>query len=476
MLSNKRILTLNIESTDLRFLVTNGKRVEKWGSLSLDPGLVKEGLIVDIPAVSKVIRHLVAEPGANCKVVIASLSGFQCIQRFPDLPKLPGQLMHDALVSEAKRTMPVALETLYLSWQVVRSGNESQQYLLLGTPRNSLDAELNCLHQSDITPRSIDLKPLALVRTVNLSEALIIDMEMESSDIIVVEAGIPVIIRTLTMHSDYSLAKRIQYLTEEFGRVLQFYDSSHPDVPLSQAIPLFLTGELACDAEVYRAVAAGVGYQVGSLVSPLECPPDLPIAKYAVNIGLALKEVPLPESPKIPNINVLPESYHPHIPTKQILLVPGIIAGIAILFPLYGITNSTNAKFDRAQTEYNTISQQAQVRQEENKKAEQINDAIAQSGQSLQNLETQLQNLSSGRSQVYDNLRSVAVDTLPTDADLTSITLDGDKLTLVGEATSYGVVLDYAYALRQKFSSAWINSLSVDTTDAVTIFTITVSN
>ena len=34
---SKNTLTLNIESTDLRFLVTKGKRVEKWGSLSLEP-------------------------------------------------------------------------------------------------------------------------------------------------------------------------------------------------------------------------------------------------------------------------------------------------------------------------------------------------------------------------------------------------------------------------------------------------------
>jgi hypothetical protein len=62
----------------------------------------------------------------NGKEVIASLSGFQCIQRFPDLPRLTRQLMDEALLREAKRTMPVALESLYLSWQAVNDGNESQ--------------------------------------------------------------------------------------------------------------------------------------------------------------------------------------------------------------------------------------------------------------------------------------------------------------------------------------------------------------
>ncbi len=476
----KRILTLNIESTPLRFLVTNGKRVESWGSLPLEPGIVKEGLILDIPAVSKAIRQLVAEQGANGKEVIASLSGFQCIQRFPDLPRISRQLMDEALLREAKRTMPVPLETLYLSWQAVRSGDESQRFLLLGIPKNSMDAEVNCLRQSGIAPRSVDLKPLALARMVNLPEALIIDMESESSDIIVVEAGIPSIIRTITMRSDSSLAKRVQYLIEEFGRVLQFYDSSHPDEPLSRSTPLFLTGGLAGDAEVYRAVAAGVEYQVEPLVSPLECPPDLPIAEYAVNIGLALKKALLSGSPGIPNINILPDSYRPHPPSvKQVLFVPGVVAGIALLYPVYGMANSATTEFDRAQAEYSAISQQLQVRQTETQKAKQINDAIAKAEQSLQSLEGQLKKLSSERSEVYENLRLVAVDTLPADTRLTSVELDGSGLKLEGEAPNSEFVLSYAYALRQKFSSVWINSLStqeIKDIGEVTLFTIVVSS
>ena len=85
---SKRIVTLNIESTDLRLLVIRGKRVEEWSSVSLEPGLVKEGLILDLPAVSRVISELMAGQGVKGKEIIASLSGFQSVQRLPDLPKL----------------------------------------------------------------------------------------------------------------------------------------------------------------------------------------------------------------------------------------------------------------------------------------------------------------------------------------------------------------------------------------------------
>jgi len=240
-LLSKRTITLNIEGTELRLLVIRGKQVEEWSSVSLEPGLVKDGLILDLPAVSAAISQLITEQGVKEKEIITSLSGFQSVQRFPDLPKLSPQLMKDALMREAKKTMPVPLEQLYLSWQVISERDDLQEIFLLGIPQNTMDAEVHCLREAGITPRIMDLKPLALARMINRPEALIIDIEMESCDIVVISGGIPIIMRSLTMHSYHSLARRVQNLVEEFERTLQFYESSHPNEPLGRSTPLFLT-------------------------------------------------------------------------------------------------------------------------------------------------------------------------------------------------------------------------------------------
>ena len=39
------VVSLNIEADSIRALVTQGKRVSRWGSLPLEPGLVKDGLV-----------------------------------------------------------------------------------------------------------------------------------------------------------------------------------------------------------------------------------------------------------------------------------------------------------------------------------------------------------------------------------------------------------------------------------------------
>lgn len=220
-LLTKKIITLHIENTDIRLLVVNGKQVQEWSTISLEPDMVKEGLIIDPAAVSEMIKQLLANQGIREKDIIASLSGFQSVQRIPDLPKLSSQLMEDALMREAKRTMPVSLDQLYLSWQTLKDGDETQQVFLLGTPRNLMDAAVICLRQAGISPRTMELKPLALARMVNYPEALIIDIEEENADIIVMSGGIPTIMRTLSLRMDHSLNRRLQYLIEEFERTLR---------------------------------------------------------------------------------------------------------------------------------------------------------------------------------------------------------------------------------------------------------------
>ncbi len=461
-----KIVTLNIESTEVRILIMRGRSVEKWGSVSLASGLVKEGLIADPSAVGQVIRQIVSDFGVKGKDVIASLSGFQSIQRFPNMPKLSAQMTAEALLREAKRAMPVALEQLYLSWQLIGEGGDTQSYFLLGIPRNMMDAEVLSIRQGGVTPTTMDLKPLALARMVNREEALIMDIEADSADIVVVSAGQPAIMRTLTMHSDYPLGKRIHDLIEEFERTLEFHDSSHPDRPLSRVTPLFITGGLAVDPEVVDTITAGVQYKVEALVSPLEAPQELPMAQYAVNIGLALKKVAFDRHAEIPNLNILPEGYRPRrLSTKQAVLVPSVVAGLAFLFPLYQVTNSSVSDVSRAQSELETINQQIQVRQLENKKAREVEDAMILARQRTEGLIGQLQAMSAERVDIHDDLRAVAVEALPPGAIITSASVQGDKVTLSGTADSYETAFKYAYALRQigRFATVWVSSMTEST-------------
>ena len=111
----KEIVTINIENSGLRFLVTKGKWVKDWGTVPLALSVVREGLILDYQAVGAAVSELFASKRLKKSNVIPSLSGIQSIHRVVDLPKMPKKLLREAIIGEAKKAMSISLEKIYLS-------------------------------------------------------------------------------------------------------------------------------------------------------------------------------------------------------------------------------------------------------------------------------------------------------------------------------------------------------------------------
>ena len=290
MLRAKEITTLNIEGSSIRLLTVKDKTVQKWGDMPLEPGLIKEGLILNPPGVGLVIRNLFVSQNAPKKDVIISLTGLRAIPRFLTMPKMSPHLLEEAIMREARREMPLPLEDLYLSWQVIGEVGNQQHIYLLGVPRDLLDAEVQALAAAGIQPSVMDLKPLALARAVNREQAVVADLELDSLDVIVVADYVPVIMRTFSLEEGLGLEEKIERLADELTRTVKFYNDSHPESPFSPATTVYLTGALMGDRVPRNSFTRRVDYPVEVPDPPLEYSPDLPLAQYVVNMGLALKK------------------------------------------------------------------------------------------------------------------------------------------------------------------------------------------
>jgi type IV pilus assembly protein PilM len=309
-------VTLNIETDSVRFLTTRGREVEDWGSMPLAPGLVKDGLILEPATVSSIIDELFRSKKLPRNKIIASLSGWRSIFRILSLPKMKRNLINEAIRREAKREFPVPLEELYLTWQALSSRYSEQQFFVLGVPRNLLDAEVQTFRQSGIKPYIMELKPLALARVVNERQAIVINLGSGGNDIIIIVNSMPAIMRTIILRSEAgSPEDRIERLVQEISRTVRFYNNSHRENPLEATTPLFITGELVADAAIAELVQEGVDYPIKPLTPVLKCPADLPLPQYAVNVGLALKQISQGVSSKadsahssVINLNVLPDN------------------------------------------------------------------------------------------------------------------------------------------------------------------------
>jgi Tfp pilus assembly protein PilN len=277
------------------------------------------------------------------------------------------------------------------------------------------------------------------------------------------------------MHSEYGLSDRAQHILQEFERTLRFHESNYPDLALSKDTPLFLTGKLAGEADLSKAILAGTGFNAKPLASPLQFPPDLPLAEYAVNVGLALKAPSAKHSARkdrflITDIDILPQVYLPsRLSTKQALSVFGIIIGIALIIPLYRIGDSAAVEVRQLRNENSMLQQSFSLRQSQIKETGQIQqaiDSVESTKQKLMGILQNLQQIGDQRQRAYDSLcLSVShppEGILPDGAKLSSISQESGNLNLIGEAPNYDTALEYADALRhtEGFSNVQVHSLA----------------
>jgi len=465
-----KVVTLYIDDTNIRLLVASSKRVEKWAQLALEPGLVSDGVIVDEAEVAAKIEELLKAQKVHTKKVIAGLSGLHCLTRPLTLPQLPKALLPEAVRQEAERIMPLPPEQLYLSWQVIPAPGEEMQVFLAASPRNATDALISTLRRVGLDPYLIDLKPLALVRVANKPTAIIVDVEPSELDIVIMVDGIPQPVRGVSLPSKaLTLPEKLQTVIEELERTIKFYNSSYPEKPLDSSIPILVSGELAQETKACQSLASKLKYPVSPLLSPLECPEDLAPSQYMVNIGLALKEISLPKKTEanfsVVNLNALPEVYKPKpISLTKILIVPGIIVAIGLLFQLVTLVQDAAADTKLLRDELGAINQRIEQRltqiQEQKQNIAELETKVGEVEASRDTFNAVVNYIDNERYKVNGDLE-VTMSAKPgtiRDEDLSSISHASQKLTISGMAPSETEVLAYAKNLR---ASGWFSQVVI---------------
>jgi Tfp pilus assembly PilM family ATPase/Tfp pilus assembly protein PilN len=445
--------TLNISATSIRLLHVKGRQVKKWGSIPLAPGLVRDGLILQPKAVGTAIDDLFKSTKVPKKQVITSVTGLSFTYRILSLPRMKSASLEEAIQRAARKEMPLPLEELYLSWQALGGGHDELDFFVLGVPRNLVDAVVKTLAEAGIKPYLMEPKPLALARAANRGDVLIVDLEPDYFDIVLVADGIPAIMHTITPRGEgASIEDNIRRLTDELSKTVEFYNSSHQENPLSPTTPLLLTGELSAATNTSQLIQAETEYPVELLVPSLKFPPDLPIALYATNMGLALKKVPQKKRAAgfhDINLDILSVKHRARViqVSWQFILLTLVLAlAIGFLFPMYRLKNEAGAETIRFQTELSGVSQELhQVRLDFNQ-AEQIEDATVKITAELDALKQEHQYILSKGGNAANNLGLVTT-AIPAEAYFTSIEMGTDQITIEGEADNPFTIIDYVKAL-----------------------------
>jgi type IV pilus assembly protein PilM len=290
-LFDKDTLALSIENDCIRAVQTRGRQLLRWGQCPLRPGWMQDGVVHDMQEVGTAIDGLLTEEQFSRQRVVVGITGLRAMSRMVTMPRMQGSLLSGAVIREAKRVLPVPLDELYLSWLVIRDSGSQQDVFLLGVPRELVDSTVQSLHIAGLRADAMEVKPLALARVVNQSRAVVVGLEAESLETCIIVDDLPVVMRAGSPVGETHVSlDKVGRLVEELSSTVRFYNDTHKDAALASDTPLYLTGGLAADSALRQAMEGALPYPVVSLETPFVCPPGFPVALYAANLGLALKQ------------------------------------------------------------------------------------------------------------------------------------------------------------------------------------------
>lgn len=465
-----KITTLYISDTSIRLMVTHGKRISKLADVPLDIDIAEVSAEDNEAELAAKIKHLITTNKINTKRVIIGISGLHCLSRPAVLPMLPKAMQDEAMTREAKRLLPVPPEQLYISWQISAIDDSNMRAFIVAIPRQIADSLLRVLDQVGLKPYMMDIKPLALSRLAKEATSIVIDVQPKEFDIVLLVDGIPQPMRSVAFPQDtLSPEKRLSIVKDELKRTIQFYNSNNPEKCIESSVPIYVSGELADEAQSYESLGEEMGHPVSPLTSPLKCPKQLDPSHYLVNVGLTLKELPKEAGPLVANINTLPGSYLPKpLPTNKLMALPATAAAIGVIILLAMTIQDAAAFIDSATNQLDSTTLEIEKKQTQK---EELVANIEEAEKEMKSVQKQYNSFVAAHKNINylcDKTNGdlvVTVDNVVDELDLSNISHSGENLQINGKALTEVEILEYARNMdnTNRFAEVTVSSINRDT-------------
>jgi len=299
-LFNKKITTISFEGNEIRFLVIQGDNIRSWHTGKIPPELMNQGQILDPDSIGKFIAAAIKELKGSRRNVITSITGQRSVHRILRIPTIPDKLLDETIRRKSKQEFAIPLDETDIHWRILSRSNSQILLYVLAVPRVVIAAQVAALRAAKIKPRVLDIKPLALQRMVNQATSIIVNLESFSLGVIITVNHIPILVRSVPLEAgDLTEEAKLDLLSQELARTVKYYNESNKTNRLPEETKIYLTGELFDYTAVTNRLEEGTDlrerlnsrtpYTVQYPKWPYPVPNNFSIAKYAVNLGLALK-------------------------------------------------------------------------------------------------------------------------------------------------------------------------------------------
>lgn len=143
-----------------------------FGTKTLLPGIVEDGLIKDEGSLASAIKETVAEvkgQSIKTKYVVCSLPEEGSFLQIIQMPSMEEEKMQKAILFEAENYIPFSLNEVYLdSQKIVRDydGQNTIDVLLAAVPKKVVDPYVSCLKKAGFIPWAFEIESQAITRAL----------------------------------------------------------------------------------------------------------------------------------------------------------------------------------------------------------------------------------------------------------------------------------------------------------------------
>ncbi|OGE78935.1 MAG: hypothetical protein A2751_00120 [Candidatus Doudnabacteria bacterium RIFCSPHIGHO2_01_FULL_46_14] len=180
-----------------------------------------------IAQTAEILKTLLVKAGASTKKVVASLPNNIVFVSVIDMPALSDKELTSAIEWEARRYVPLPLEEVTLSWDVMREGETAQKIkvLITAVPTTVVENYSRMFKLAGLEPQALDIEARALIRSLagpRQDAFIIVDIGARNTSLNLVDKGFLRISRNLPVGGDTITSGIAQSLHISDARAEQF--------------------------------------------------------------------------------------------------------------------------------------------------------------------------------------------------------------------------------------------------------------
>ena len=164
----------------------NGKRiVSGYGITRFDKEAVKEGEIVDPENIAKSLHELFKSQligDITTRRTALAIPAAKTFSRTVELPEVNDKELAEAVRMEAEQYIPVALEDLYIDYEIISKKDKKVELLVAATPRKIVDSYLTLA-------RLVNLDVVCIETTISSSSRLFLQAEASEVPTVIIDFG-----------------------------------------------------------------------------------------------------------------------------------------------------------------------------------------------------------------------------------------------------------------------------------------------